>query len=86
MFAGIGKCTRIGSHVTGDHTSRCAVKSYLYMVIANHDESRHLTMVVMMLNVCGDRKVYQDRQSRDRRPYQQVRREKLPIHGNSEPW
>ena len=47
MFAGIGKCTGIGSHVTGDHTSRCAVKSCLYMVIANHDESRHLTMVVI---------------------------------------
>ena len=57
MFAEIGKCTRISSHVTGDHTSRCAVKSYLYMVIANHGECRRLTMVVTMLNVCGDRKV-----------------------------
>ena len=26
----------------------------------------------MMLNVCGDRKVYRDRQSRDRRPYQRM--------------
>ena len=61
MFADIGKCTRIGSHVAGDHNSRCAVKSCLYMVIANYDESRQSAMVVTMLNVCGDRKVYQDR-------------------------
>ena len=62
MLAGIGKCTGIGSHVTGDHTSKCAMKSCLYIVIASNDECRQSAMVVTMLNVCGDRKVYQDRQ------------------------
>ena len=72
--------------MTGDHTSRCAMKSCLYMVIVNHGECRHLTMAVMMLNVLVDRKVVSGKQSRDRRPYQQMHHEKLPIHGNSEPW
>ena len=74
MFAGIGKCTRIGSHVIGDHTNRWVVESCLRMAKSNHDDSRHLAMVVVMFNVCGDRKVYEDRRSREPLQYQHVRR------------
>jgi hypothetical protein len=38
----------------------------------------------MMLNVCGDRKVYQNRQSRDPRLCHCIAHGKLPIHGNSD--
>ena len=53
------------ANVTSDNTIRCAVKSCLYLVIVMYAKFLCLSIAVMMLNVCGDRKVYQDRQSRD---------------------